>query len=264
MKKTLILTAALAMAACGPKYTPVVPHDAVIPNTSDAVVAKAHAEGVAERARQADLAGQLKAEAMATCTGDICAKVAAGEVALGMNEAQVMVATRTTQDAWDVRGVGGDRVMAPRLGADAPKDAIAEVAMATLKDGAVVAYTYREPTGFRTVATPKDATAVAVADARAAALLDEGDQAMATGDVSRALSLYDRADVLRPGHSETTLRIAKIMDQIERPMEALMRYRLFVHQMELELIEAKGDAAAKIAAAIEQARQRIVVLERYR
>jgi hypothetical protein len=79
-----------------------------------------------------------------------------------------------------------------------------------------------------------------------------------------ALARYDQADILRPGHPETTLRIATTLDKQLRPVEALIRYRLFLHQLELEKIEAQGDAAAKLAEAIALAQQRIIVLEKSR
>jgi hypothetical protein len=77
-----------------------------------------------------------------------------------------------------------------------------------------------------------------------------------------ALDRYDRADVIRPGDAETNLRIASTLDKQLRPLEAIMRYQLFIHQMELERIRARGEAAARIAEAIALAHQRIIVLER--
>jgi len=57
-------------------------------------------------------------------------------------------------------------------------------------------------------------------------------------------------------------RIATVLDKELRPIEALIQYRLFLHQLELENIEARGDAAAKMADAIARARERIIVLEK--
>ena len=73
---------------------------------------------------------------------------------------------------------------------------------------------------------------------------------------------YDRADVLRADDPETTLRIARVLDKSLRPYEAELRYRAFLHQMELERIRVTGEAYAKWAAAIAEARDRVVVLDR--
>ena len=56
-------------------------------------------------------------------------------------------------------------------------------------------------------------------------------------------------------------RIATTLDKQLRPIEAILRYQLFIHQLELEKINARGDAAAKIAEAIARAHERIVVIE---
>jgi hypothetical protein len=58
-------------------------------------------------------------------------------------------------------------------------------------------------------------------------------------------------------------KIATLLDQQLRPIEALMRYKRFLHQMELERINAVGDAYAKQADAIARARERIIVLEKH-
>jgi hypothetical protein len=57
-------------------------------------------------------------------------------------------------------------------------------------------------------------------------------------------------------------RIASILDRSLRPLEAVVRYRRFLHQLELEKIEAVGDANAKLADAIARARERIIILEK--
>ena len=93
-------------------------------------------------------------------------------------------------------------------------------------------------------------------------LVREGDELIAAGRLELGLDRYDRADILRPNHPETTLRIATTLDKSLRPLEAALRYRQFIHQMELEKIHAHGVVAANIAAAIAQAHERIVVLER--
>lgn len=93
-------------------------------------------------------------------------------------------------------------------------------------------------------------------------LLREGDEYTAAGRLDLALERYDQADILRPGHAQTNLRLAQVLDKQLRPIEALLRYRTFVHQMELERIRAEGEVAASIAEAIARAHERIVVLER--
>jgi hypothetical protein len=105
---------------------------------------------------------------------------------------------------------------------------------------------------------PECASAACTADA----LLREGDELVAAGRFDLGLDRYDRADVLRPGHPETTLRIATTLDKSLRPIEAVLRYRLFIHQLELERLRARGEVAANVAAAIAAAHERIIVLER--
>jgi alkylation response protein AidB-like acyl-CoA dehydrogenase len=56
--------------------------------------------------------------------------------------------------------------------------------------------------------------------------------------------------------------MATSLDKLLRPIEASLRYRLFLHQLELEKIAAVGSANAKLAEAIAYAQQRIVVLDR--
>lgn len=93
-------------------------------------------------------------------------------------------------------------------------------------------------------------------------LLRQGDEYTAAGRLDLALERYDQADILRPGDAQTNLRLAQVLDKQLRPLEALMRYRTFVHQMELERLRAEGDVAANIAEAIARAHERIIVLER--
>jgi tetratricopeptide (TPR) repeat protein len=254
----------LPMAACGPRIHKVMSQGEIVPQHSESVVAQARAEGDLERARLAADLDRATAEALATCSPHTCAAISRGEIALGMSEAQVLAATRTTRDAWEARGSGRSMVMTSRVDGRGPSDAVGELAMVQIRDGGVSSYTYRESQGLRTVATVHDATTAGQAAARAEALLREGDGYAAAGDLQRALDRYDRADVIRPGHPETTLRIAQALDKQLRPLEALMRYQLFLHQMELEKIAAHGDAYARMAEAIALAQQRIVVLDRRR
>jgi tetratricopeptide (TPR) repeat protein len=93
-------------------------------------------------------------------------------------------------------------------------------------------------------------------------LLREGDDLVARGEFNMALNRYDRAHVLRPGDPEVEYRIATVLDKQLRPIEALIRYRLFLHQLELERIQATGEAYGHLASAIAHARERVIVLER--
>jgi hypothetical protein len=258
---------ALTAAACGPRIQPVRPimaNGAVLPDQAEETVARARVEGEIERTQLEDQRISNAAIAMATCVGAICDAVARGEVVLGMNEDQVLAVTRTTRDAWAVRGDGGVVVMTPHAPARAARDVGGEVVMVNFVDGQVRGYTYREPQGLRTVTTPAHATMEGRAAAQADALLREGDEYALAGDLRRALDRYDRADILRPHHPETTLRIATTLDKSLRPLEAVLRYRLFIHQLELERIHAHGEAAARIAEAITRAQERIIVIERNR
>ncbi len=270
MKKIAFLAAAALAAsagACAPHLRPLQPvmeNGAVLAPQSetDEVVDRARAEGEAQRGRLAESRGRNEAAALAGCSGRACDAIARGEVALGMTEAQVLAATRTTPEAWDSRGSGRGAVMTGRGDGAGPHDAVGEIAYLTLQNGAVRGITYREPQGFRTVSTPADATLGGVAAARAEALLREGDDFAARGDLAGALDRYDRADVLRADDPETTLRIARALDKSLRPYEAELRYRTFLHQMELERIRVTGEAYARWAAAIAEARDRLVVLDR--
>ncbi len=267
MKWTPLLLAAVtvAAAACGPRIAPVRPimdNGAILPPESEAIVARARVEAEAERMRLEEQRNAHAAAALATCVPAVCEAIARGELAIGMDEVQVLAATRTTTEAWESRGAAEARILTPRAGLMRTEDAVGEIAFISLQNGRVRSYTYGEPQGFRTVSHPAEATLAGRAAAQADALLREGDEFAAAGDLSRALERYDRADILRPGHPETTLRIATTLDKSLRPFEAIMRYRLFIHQLEIERIRARGEAAARIAEAIARAHERIIVLER--
>jgi tetratricopeptide (TPR) repeat protein len=268
MKKT-ILAAALAcvgtaVGGCAPWYETVVHQGDKVPTRSEETIARARAEGETERARLAEERERVETAALAGCAPGLCEAIARGEIALGMTGAQVLAATRTTAEAWETRGSGRTQVMAGRTGVRGPSDAVAEVAYVTLQDGRVRGYTYREHQGFRAVTSPADATLAGRAAAQAEALLREGDDFAVRGYLDAALDRYDRADILRPGHPETTLRIARTLDKALRPLEALMRYQQFLHQMELERIRAHGEAWRHMANAIAHARERVIVLEKRR
>ena len=260
--KLPILALAAFAAACAPKRVnqePILENDQRVPEVSvqGAAVAAANQQAVQQMTRDS-----IAAAAMASCAGDICTAVTRGEVTLGMNETQVLAATRTTYDAWTVRRADGSAVLVPRSGMYAPKDAAGEVAMVQIADGRVRSYSYRDPQGVRVVSTPADATADGRAVAMADMLVREGDDYVARGEFEMALNRYDRAHVLKPGDPSITYRVAATLDKQLRPREAEIQYRLFLHQLELEKIGAYGDAYAKMADAIAHAKERIVVLER--
>ncbi|HEX6925809.1 MAG TPA: hypothetical protein VF167_10265 [Longimicrobiaceae bacterium] len=253
-----------AAASCGPHIRPLektIDNGEVLRPRADEIVEQARVEGEMERERLASQRAASEGTALASCTPEICDAISRGELAIGMTEAEVLAATRTTPQAWNVRGSGGMLTMSSKEGARGVSDAVARVAFVTLQNGRVSSYTYREPSGFRTVTDPAQATLAGRAAARADALLEEGDEYAAAGRLDLALERYDQADILRPNHPETTLRIATTLDKSLRPIEAIMRYQLFIHQLELEKINARGEAAAKIAEAIARAHERILVIE---
>ena len=202
----------------------------------------------------------LAAVALGQCAQAICAALGRGELALGMTETQVLAATRSTDVAWTSRRHGGVTVLTPRDADAGPRDAVGAVALVQLANGAVSSLTYREPQGLRTVSAPSDVT-----DAnrvRAEALVREGDAMAAAGDFAAALERYDRASVVSRADAELQYKMATSLDKLLRPIEASLRYRLFLHQLELEKIAAVGNANARLAEAIAHAQQRIIVLDR--
>jgi tetratricopeptide (TPR) repeat protein len=236
---------------------------ATLRSTTDQTVARARIEGEAEQERIAMERAATAGTALATCAPELCDAISRGELAIGMSEAQVLASTRTTTDAWNLRGTGRTRVMSAQANAGTgPSDAVAEIAYIAMQDGRVRSYTYREPQGFRTVATPGDATGAARAASQADAMLREGDAFALRGDFVGALDRYDRADVLRPNDGQTSLRIARTLDKQLRPVEAELQYRRALQQLQIELIRAEGEVAARIAEAIALTHQRIIVLER--
>jgi Flp pilus assembly protein TadD len=151
-------------------------------------------------------------------------------------------------------------VLAPRDAEAGPRDAVGPVALVQLSGGGVSSLTYREPQGLRTVSSAAD-----VADAgrmRAEALVREGDALAAAGDFTAALERYDRASVVSRADAELQYKMATSLDKLLRPIEASLRYKLFLHQLELQKIEAVGNANARLAEAIVHAQERIVVLDR--
>ncbi|MEX2582544.1 MAG: hypothetical protein WD766_04695 [Gemmatimonadota bacterium] len=256
-----MLVGAALLGACGPRLLPVMQNGQVLSDPSAATVADARNIAEAERVRLAEQRALAGTAALETCTPAVCDAVARGELAIGMNEVQVLAATRTTADAWSTRDSGGVTLMTVRPGGIVPADAVGQIAFVSLQNGTVANYTYQEPQGFRMVASPADATLSGRAAAQADALLRQGDDFAVAGRLDLALERYDRADVIRSGDPETTLRIASTLDKQLRPIEAILRYQLFIHQMELEKIQARGEVAARIAEAIARARERVIILE---
>lgn len=264
MSRTILLVAIVALSACTPKRVrerPIIRQGDRVESV-DQSVAGTHNQIAVDRVRAQEELDGLRAEALASCQGEICGALTRGEVVLGMTETQVLAATGTTSSAWSVRRAGQAAVLVPASRAMSPRDRVGELAMVQLRNGRVESYSYNEAQGVRVVQSPRDATTSGRADALAEMLIREGDDLAARGDLDGALNRYDRAEVLRRGDPELDYRIATVLDKQLRPIEALIRYQLFLHRLELEKIEARGDAYAKLADAIARARERIIILER--
>lgn len=263
---TLFITALAAASCANPKRIDEGPitvmrnGDRVDPpvHAIDAATTQALDAGITGRERRDSIA----AMAFANCAPSVCAALGRGEVALGMTEAQVLAATRSTELSWTTRRSGGVAVLIPRDADAAPRDAVAPLAIVQLAGGAVASLTYREPQGLRTVSTAADADNANLA--RAAALTREGDAMAAAGDFTAALERYDRASVVNRADAELQYKMATALEKLLRPREAELRYRLFLHQLELETIAAHGEANAKLAGAMMAARERLIVLEKTR
>lgn len=261
-----VLAAALAAAGCAPKQIhekPILEQGA---RTAPAgQVAEAAAGDLAQQqAQTAERRDAAAARALGDCAPAVCAAIARGELALGMTQEQLLAATRTTADAWIVREAGAGSVAVPRSLAAAPKDVVGEVAIVQLRDGRVASYGYREAQGVRVVASPEDATPQARAAALADMLVREGDDLVARGALDQALNRFDRAQVLKANDPLIDYRIATVLDKTLRPIEALVRYQLFLHRLDLETIKAQGEANAALAQAIAEAQRRVIVLEKQR
>lgn len=260
----LVAALLLAVAACGPRRIheePIMANgDRILP--PDGTIQQMHAGAIERRGMIERERDSITALATSSCAAATCTAIARGEVTLGMSLDQVMAATRTTLHAWTVRDAGGSTVMVPRTLNAAPRDIVGDVGMVQLTGGRVGSISYREPQGLRVVDSPAGATSEARVAARASALVREGDDLIAAGSVDAALNRYDRALVLLPNDASLQYKTALILDQRLRPVEALMRYQRFLHQMELEKINAQGEANAKMAEAIARARERVIVLEK--
>jgi len=264
MRTRYLLIPLLGMAACAPKRINEEPilqtGDRV--ETADATIQSTRADmgrTSREGTRQRDA---VAATALSTCAPEICAAIAKGEVAIGMTEFQVLAATRTTEAAWQTRDAGEATVMVAADRSLAPRDANGEVALVQLRNGHVATYSYNEAQGVRVVTNASEATTAGRASALAENLLREGDDLIARGEFDMGLSRYDRAQVLRPGDAQIDYRIATVLDKQLRPIEALVRYQLFLHRLEIEKIQATGQAYGNLAAAIAHAKERIIILEK--
>lgn len=263
--KTIIAMGVVVLAACGPRKVheePIMVNGDRVPSV-DGAVATAGANAQASQSATASRRDSLAAAALGSCSGTVCGALARGEVAIGMTEMQVMAATKTTPEAWSVRRAGNGSVMVAFAAGLAPRDASGEVVMVQLAGGRVKSVSYRESQGLRVVDGPADLTAEGRAMAASDALLREGDALIAAGDRTGALDRYDRASVLRPHDAMLQYRIATLLDQQLRPIEAHVRYLRFLHQLEIEKIQATGEANAKLAQAIAHAKERIIVLEKH-
>ena len=200
--------------------------------------------------------------AAATCTPDLCAAIGRGEVALGMTDAQLFAATGTAPGAWTISRTGNTMYLAPASRDAAPRDAHGTLASVQLTGGRVSSVSRQSRTGLQVVSSPADTTAAARSRGLADALVREGDDYVAAGDRDRALERYDRALVLRGDDALLNYKVATLLDQQLRPVEALMRYQRFLLQIELQRIEAQGTQNAKLAEAIALAQQRVLILDR--
>jgi hypothetical protein len=265
MKRTVVVLSALALAACnGPRRIneePIMKNGDRVP-TSDAKIDAVRSRTELHRDALVSRRDSLTIEAAKDCAPAICAALSRGEIALGMNTAQVMAATRSTESTWSITRSGGSTVMVGRFPSTPPRDASGEIAIVQLADERVTTYSYREPQGIRVVSASADESADGRTRAQAAALVRDGDALLLSGNRKAALDRYDRASVLSPNDAALQYKTATLLDQELRPVEALMRYQKFLHQMELEKIRAHGDAYAKLADAIAHARERVIVLEK--
>jgi hypothetical protein len=179
-----------------------------------------------------------------------------------MNTAQVMVSTKTTPEAWTVRAAGPATVMTPRTLMQAPRDGAGELGMVQLSNGAVSTYAYRERQGLRVISSPADTGTLARQKVLADRLEKEGDDYLSAGNRDLALDRFDRALLFKGEDAQLEYKIANLLDLQLRPVEASMRYQRFLQQLEIERIEARGDANAKLTEAVVRAQQRIVTIRK--
>ncbi len=265
MKASLLLGGAALLAACnGPRRIrerPIMTNGERTPS-QERIIAGAAAEGFSDNTMLTQARDSVYAKAVATCRGTICASVVKGEISLGMTPSQAMAATRTAPAAWTIRESGAATVMVPRVLGNSPRDATGEVVMVQFDDERVNAVSYRETQGIRVVSSAADTTTDGRATAMADALIREGDQFNAAGDRARALDRYDRALAITRADPMLEYKVATMLDLQLRPIEAQIRYQRFLQSLEIERIQARGQANAQLADAIARAQQRLIVLER--
>lgn len=258
------LALAAATAACSRKQVDEQPimrnGDRVASN--DNIIAAQRSAAREDAFRQAAERDSLNAVALAGCRPSICDALARGEVAIGMSTTQVLAATRTTPEAWTIRQAAGVTTLTPASRDVPPKDVVGQLAVVQVGTEGVATYSYRERQGLRVVSTPQEASASARATMIAAGLVREGDDLAANGNFPQALDRYDRASLLVPNDAEVDYKVATALDKLLRPVEALLRYQLFLQKLEIQRIDAQGRANARLAEAIALAQQRIVILER--
>jgi tetratricopeptide (TPR) repeat protein len=264
MRTRYLLLPVLALAACAPKRInePAILETGDRVESTDAVIEAARQDAARTQREASAERDAAAASALSSCSPEVCAAITRGEVAIGMTGTQVMAATRTSDGAWTTRDAGEASVMVPASRTMAPRDAMGELAMVQLRNGRVASYSYNESQGVRVVSSPEDASTAGRASALAEMLLREGDDYVARGEFDMALNRYDRAQVLRPSDAQIDYRIATVLDQQLRPIEALMRYQLFLHRLEIEKIQAVGEAYGNLANAIAHARERVIILEK--
>ena len=228
----------------------------------DSAIAAARARDLAEGNAARRTQDSVNAAAAAACSPDLCAAIGRGEVTLGMTDAQLFAATGTSPAAWSVAQAGNAVYMRPSSSDAAPRDAHGTLASVQLSGGRVSSISRVTRAGLQVVANPADTTSAARSRALAEALVREGDDYVAAGDRARALERYDRALVLRSDDALLNYKVATLLDQQLRPLEALMRYQKFLLQVELQRLDAQGNQYAKLAEAIALAQQRVLVLDR--
>lgn len=228
----------------------------------DSLIEASRAQRVASRLATQRAADSVAGAALRECAAPRCAVTARGEVTLGMTEPQLLAATGTTPDVWATSGpIDGTKVFRP--GSQfVLRDARGTIASVSMRNGRVESISREERTGLHTVTSPADTGRAARARVFADALVQEGDDYIAAGDRVRALERYDRALVLREHDALLNYKVAQLLDQQLRPVEALMRYQKFLLQLELQRMDAQGTQNAKLAEAIALAQQRVLVLDR--
>ena len=213
--------------------------------TSAAVIA-------AERERTRAVMDSLYDAASASCAPAACAAVTRGELLLGMGEAQVYAATRSLPAAWSARRSGSFATFVSASVASEPRDTRGAVAMVSFADGRAVAIAYRETARLQLLVRSGE---VKAADRQeAAAWTGAGGNAEARGDLPAALEAYDKAGALLPSNVDVNLRIARVLDALGRPAEALIRYRLFLQDVPARGARVSGGGGADTTSACVRAR----------